>query len=147
VLSELDTTHPFFYGIIWSAETALLGTINQIVLWNQVPFMAVTWRFPIILPCHYSWVFTETDIIVFAFVSGYPSNSASLEFVRVMGFIPNLDSSRVWHWLLNLHNIIRMKVNWIRHACRRKNEDLNYYCFVKHIKLFGLQIYKQSWQT
>lgn len=123
VLSELDPTHPFFYGIIWSAETALLRTINQIVLWNQVSFMAVTWRFPIIPPCHYSWVFPETDIIVCTFASGYPSNSASLEFVRLMEFIPNLDSSRVWYWLHNLHNIIRMEVNWIRHACGRENKN------------------------
>lgn len=123
VLSELDTTHPYFYGIILSAETALLRTINQIVLWNQLPFMAVTWRFPIILPWNYSWVFPETDIIVCAFVSGYPNNSASLKFVRLMGFIPNLNSFLVWHWLHNLHNKIRKKVNWIRHACGRKNED------------------------
>lgn len=138
VLSKLDTTHPFFCGIIWSAEIALLGTINQIVLWNQVPFMAVTWRFPIILPWNYSWVFLETDIIVCAFVSGYPSNSASVESVRVMGFIPNLDSSRVWHWLHNVHNTIRMKVNWIHHTYGRKNEDFNDYCFLKLMKLLGL---------
>jgi hypothetical protein len=147
VLSEIYATHPFFYGIIWSAESALLRAINRNVLWNQVSFMAVTWRFPIILPCHYSWIFHETDIIVCTFTSRYPSNSASLELVRVMGFIPNLDSSRVWYWLHNLHNIIRTKMSWIRHACGRKNENFNDYCFRKRIKLLSLQIYKQSWQT
>jgi hypothetical protein len=95
MLTELDTTHPFFYGIIRSAETALFGTINQIVLWIKVRLWPSRGDFPLSYHVTRADFSPETDIIVFAFVSGYPSNSASLEFVRVMGFIPNLDSSRV----------------------------------------------------